>query len=144
MPNPFFEEIKADSFSKNNKLIGNLGEDIAEYFLKRKGFDILNRNYLKKWGEIDVIARKDKLIHFVEVKTISYQSIDGLKLAVTRGTYRPEEKVDEFKLKKISRAINSWILENNFQGDWQIDVMAVRVVTREKYALVKFLDNIIL
>lgn len=144
MSNPFLEDIKEKEKSENNKLIGGWGEDIAENFLKKKGFKIFDRNYLKKWGEIDIIAGKKNKVHFIEVKTVSYETKEILKQSVTRGTYRPEEKVDNSKIKKISRAINSWVSEKRFKGNWQIDIVTVRMVPREKYALVKYLDNIIL
>jgi len=47
--------------------IGRLGEDIATGYLKNRGFHIITRNYRKKWGEIDIIAKKDNVLHFVEV-----------------------------------------------------------------------------
>lgn len=51
--------------------IGRLGEEIAVKYLKNKGFLIITQNYLKKCGEIDIIAQKGKILHFVEVKTVS-------------------------------------------------------------------------
>ncbi|MBV9159572.1 MAG: YraN family protein [Candidatus Kaiserbacteria bacterium] len=48
--------------------IGDMGESIAAQYLERKGFRIIDRNYLKPWGEIDIIAEKSGIIHFVEVK----------------------------------------------------------------------------
>jgi putative endonuclease len=128
----------------NNKVIGKYGEDIAEKYMKNKGFEILARNYLKKWGEIDIVARGTNKIHFVEVKTVSYETKDVLLEAVTRRTWRPEENVHEFKLKKLYRVIESWMMENNCDLDWQIDVLAVRIVPREKYASVKYIPNIII
>ena len=127
-----------------NKEIGKIGEDIAENYLKNKGFDILCRNYLKKWGEIDIVTRRTDKIHFIEVKTVSYETKQDLKQAVTHGTWRPEENVHAYKLRKLSRAIESWLMENNCDLDWQIDVMAVRIVPREKYATVKYIPNVIL
>jgi Holliday junction resolvase-like predicted endonuclease len=50
---------------------GNLGEDIAAMFLMKHGFGIIERNYLRKWGEIDIVAKKGGVLHFVEVKTVS-------------------------------------------------------------------------
>lgn len=128
----------------NNKLTGNLGEEIGTKYLNNKGFEILNRNYLKKWGEIDIVTRRTGIVHFVEVKTVSYETKAYLKEAVSRGTWRPEENVHATKLKRLSRAIESWLMENNYEGDWQIDVLAVRVVPRDKYAQVKYIPNIIL
>ncbi len=127
-----------------NKVIGNLGETITVNYLKNKSFQILDRNYSKKWGEIDIVARENNIVHFVEVKTVSYETITDLELSVSRGTWRPEERVNEVKLRKINRVVQSWLIENDSNADWQIDVAAVRVVTREKYATIKFLDNVIL
>lgn len=132
------------SNKKNNKQTGNLGEEVATKYLEKKGFKILDRNYLKKWGEIDIVAFKDLKIHFVEVKTVSYETKEAILTGVSRGTWRPEENVHASKLKKLSRAIESWIMEHRYDGEWQIDVLAVKIVTREKYASVKYIPNIIL
>jgi putative endonuclease len=127
-----------------NKETGSLGERIAARYLQDHGFVVLEMNYLKKWGEIDVIAKKDDKIHFVEVKTVSYETKLDLEAAVTHGTWRPEENVHRHKLQKLARAIDSWIRERKWTGGWQVDVIAVRVVPRETYASVKYLNNIIL
>jgi putative endonuclease len=127
-----------------NKIVGNQGELITANYLKRKGFTLIEMNYLRKWGEIDVIVQKDQIIHFVEVKAVSYETKVYLERAVTHGTWRPEENVHAFKIKKLSRAIESWIADNNWKGDWQIDVAAVRIVPRETYATIKIIDNVIL
>jgi putative endonuclease len=124
--------------------IGGFGEDIAVSYLKKHGFTVLEVNYLKKWGEIDVVARGTDKIRFVEVKTVSYETKAKLQAAVTHGTWRPEENVHYSKIKKLYRAIESWIAENNYQGEWEIDIVAVRVVPREKYATVKYIPNIIM
>lgn len=124
--------------------IGAYGEEIAAKYLKNKGFSILDRNYLKKWGEIDLVARGTNGIHFVEVKTVSHETKSALQAAVSRGTWRPEENAHPQKLRRLHRAIETWISEQSYEGDWQIDVIAVRVVPREKYATAKYLPNIIM
>lgn len=53
----------------NSKQIGDYGEDLAERFLLEKGYLILERNYRKNTGEIDIIAAKNNSLVFVEVKT---------------------------------------------------------------------------
>ena len=123
--------------------VGAYGEEIAVNYLKKQGFVILDTNYLKKWGEIDIVARETNTIHFVEVKTVSYETKDLLKKAVSHGTWRPEENVNHQKLSKLNRAIESWLLENQCDLDWQIDIAAVRIVPREKYATIKYLLNVI-
>ncbi len=123
--------------------IGAFGEQIAENYLKNKGFKILELNYLKKWGEIDIVVRGTNIVRFIEVKTVSYETKSDLQSAISRGTWRPEENVHFSKLQRLNRAIESWIMENNYDGEWEIDVIAVRVVPREKYATVKYLPNVI-
>lgn len=128
---------------KNNKVIGDLGERVACKFLLSKGFEILERNFWRKWGEIDIVARKTNVIYFVEVKTVSHETRIDLQKAVSHGTWRPEEQVHQFKIGQIHKALESWIAENEYDGDWQIDVIAVRIVPRETYASVKHIQNII-
>lgn len=127
--------------------IGAYGEDIAVLYLKQHGHAILERNYLKKWGEIDIVSRETlenkPIIHFVEVKTVSYGTRAELERAVSYGTWRPEENVHAEKIKRLSRTIESWLLEKNDHSEWQIDIVAVRIVPAEKFATVKYLANII-
>jgi Holliday junction resolvase-like predicted endonuclease len=52
-----------------NKLTGNRGETLACEFLQKKGYKILQRNYRSKWGEVDIIAKINQMVVFVEVKT---------------------------------------------------------------------------
>ena len=49
--------------------VGDFGEEITAEYLEKNGYRILDRNYSKPFGEIDIIAIKDDLIAFVEVKT---------------------------------------------------------------------------
>ncbi len=143
--------------AKHNE-IGSVGEGIAAKWLMSKGFEIVERNYRKKWGEIDIVARlpsgqsretqrnaqKEQKIHFIEVKTVSYETIDQMKRYVSRETWRPEDNVHQSKLERLSRAIQTWILDRTYEGDWQFDVITVKVVPREKYASIKLIDNIVL
>lgn len=129
--------------AKHNE-IGKIGEDIASDWLVKKGFSIIERNYLKKWGEIDIVAHETNgKVHFVEVKTVSYETRDDLKRAVSYGTWRPEENVHKSKQQRLSRAIQSWLIEHPECDTWQIDIIAVRIIPDEKYAKVYYLENVI-
>lgn len=124
--------------------VGAEGEEVTGIWLKKHGFSIITTNYLKKWGEIDIIAKKEEIIHFIEVKTVSYETKQDLELAISRGTWRPEENAHPSKMRKVARTAETWCLEHNWEGEWQIDVAAVRIVPRERYATIKLLDNVIL
>lgn len=139
--------MKQSSKKGRKNRIGAYGEQITCAYLRRKGFDIIDTNYLKKWGEIDVVARETTnsqiSIRFVEVKTVSYGTRQQLQDSISRDTHRPEENVTQHKLRKLHRAIESWLLEHQYYGEWQIDVAAVRCVSQETYATMTYIENVI-
>ncbi len=140
--------MKQSDKKGERNIVGSYGEQIAAKYVSRLGWKVMEVNYLKKWGEIDIVAREtqnsQEIIHFIEVKTVSYETRSDLDKAVTHETWRPEENVHYHKIQRLNRAIESWIMEHNYEGEWQIDVAAVRVVTREKYATIKIILNIVL
>jgi putative endonuclease len=117
------------------QIIGNLGEDIGCKFLVKHGFAIKDRNYRKKWGELDIIAEKDNLLHFIEVKTVSH---------ITE--HNPEENVHPWKQKRLSRAIQTYLLEKKISEDieWQIDIMAIFLDFNTRKAKIRITENVIL
>ncbi len=102
---------------KENKTIGRIGEDLALSFLQEKGFVLVQRNWGKKWGEIDIICMDQGVLVFVEVKT---------KRGVLFGS--PEEMVGWRKLSQIQRIAS--VHPNPKGHPVRIDVVAV-VLTRE-------------
>jgi len=130
--------------TKNNtKKIGDLGEKVAQQYLIEHGFLVLEVNYWRKWGEIDIIAEdKEGLVHFVEVKTVSYETKGELEDAITSGAWRPEEQVTDRKLHQIHKALETWLSANNYNGDWGIDVIGVRMVPSVRYCTVNMITNV--
>ena len=128
--------------------VGIKGEDIACRYLEKKGYSIVCRNYLKKWGEIDIVAKKANLLHFVEVKTVT-REINLSFPNVTRGTegeYRPEDNLHPWKLKRLSRVIQSYLMEKyeDSEPDWQFDVAIVILDMKKKIANVRLMEDIVL
>jgi len=120
------------------KEIGKLGEDIAVKFLKKKSYKVLDRNFQKdikglKFGEIDIVAKKDGIIIFVEVKS--------LKQA---GGIAPEERVDFRKRKTIKKTAEIWLSEHKIPLDspWQIDILAIVLNFDSCKAKIKHFENI--
>ncbi len=64
--------------------IGNIGEDFTVEFLKSKGCEILDRNFTIKGGEIDIVAKKGNLVHFVEVKSRKKDPLTSASSAITQ------------------------------------------------------------
>lgn len=122
--------------SKKRKF-GDICEKIASKHLKKKGFAILERNYQKKWGEIDLITIDGKTIHFVEVKGSLFNP---------KYDHKPEENVHMWKTKRLWRAIQTWFMEHSDYEDfeWQIDIIAVLVDFNAKKAKLRWTKNVIL
>lgn len=127
--------------AKNTTKIGKLGEQIATKYLIERSFYIKERNYGKKFGEIDIIAEFNGVVHYVEVKSVSHKTIADLEYAFVSEGWQPEELVHERKLHQIRKAAEAWCSERGYSGLQQIDVVAVHYVPAEKYATVKLLEN---
>lgn len=123
--------------------IGNLGEDLAYRFLVERGFSIQDRNYRKKWGEIDIISYKNRKIYFVEVKTISRENTSDISRE--NDEYRAEENIHPWKLKRLGRTIQSYLLEHNAEdNDWQLDALIVTTNVLKRHAKIKHIKDIVL
>ena len=137
------------------QIIGKMGEDYACQYLKKQGYSIVERNYLKKWGELDIIAKKDKKIHFVEVKSVSRNlSVIRETLVAEQSTlrgeqndsYRAEDNIHPWKLKRLGRAIQSYLLDRDIPDDvdWQFDVVTVYIDMDKRQSNVLLLEDIVL
>lgn len=84
------------------KTVGDFGEDLVEEYLRNKGYDILDRNFRKAFGEIDIIARIDEIVVFVEVKTRKNKDFAN-----------PSEAVTISKQQKIIKASQAYLMEND-------------------------------
>ena len=123
----------------DKQVVGKLGEDLACVFLEKHGYEIIDRNYRKKWGELDIVAKKDGVLHFVEVKSVSHNVIHETD-------YQPEENVHPWKIKRLHRAIQTYLLEKNVsdETEWQLDILAVFLDLTTRKAKFRFTENIIL
>jgi len=126
--------------AKHNET-GVLGEAIAQKLLISKNFKIIELNYWKKWGEIDIIAEKvtrgTLITHFIEVKsTLRAPDTDV-------DAYNPIDHVHNKKIKRLKRVIQTYILDRKTK-EWQFDVIVVYINEKDKIAQCKYHDDIIL
>lgn len=98
-----------------SKKLGQYGENQAASYLRKKGFNIIKKNYYTRYGELDIICRKNREIIFVEVKT---------RRSINCGT--PEEAVTYKKIQRIKKAALIFLNENRlpFQG-LRFDVVTI-------------------
>ncbi len=122
------------------KQMGNLGERIAMNYLKKKGYQIIERNYVNtrgvKLGEIDIIAndnKKNELI-FVEVKTREFKKY---------GNTLPEENVNYQKMRKLERIACFYLQQKKLLNqNYRFDVVAIWVNWQTRTAKVKHIKSI--
>ena len=125
---------------KNIFSIGSRGEDIAERFLKKKGYRILARNYKNSTGyclgEIDIVAREEDTLVFVEVKTYK---------KTLRAHARPEEQITRAKLHKLNRVAQIYLAESNRKdAPYRFDAVSVLLDPHNEQKEVRHLKNIFL
>lgn len=116
---------------------GNLGEDIACIFLERKGFKVTDRNFSKPWGEIDIVATRADIVHFIEVKSISVRQFSR------ESDQRPEELVDERKLRKVSRTAALYMESSRDNREYQIDVVGVLLNKETRKARCRLYEQVL-
>lgn len=134
--------MKLDNRTAKRKL-GDIGENIACGFLEKRGFVVLERNYLKKWGEIDIVSRKGKIIHFVEVKSVSYATLKNVSHG-TDGEFRPEDNMHPGKLKRLARTMQTYMLHKKLVSDFQLDLITVKMDMATRLARVEMIENIVI
>ena len=132
-------------FTSKTQKIGKIGENIAKKFLMKHKFSIKDLNYTKKWGEIDIIAEKSNKLYFVEVKSVVKNNLDNVTHK-TLDLYRPEDNMHPWKLKRLSRTIQTYLLNNNYEEskEWEFDLLVVFMDIERKQAKVKHIKDIIL
>jgi len=84
-----------------NRIKGNQGEEMAADYLKNHGYQIIDQNNSTKFGELDIIASRNKILVFIEVK---------FKQTEDFGT--PEEMIGKNKLMQVKRTAEMYLLTN--------------------------------
>ena len=110
---------------------GILGEQLACDFLSKNGYDIVETNYRCPEGEIDIVAQRDDMLVFVEVRT---------KRSRQFGT--PEESITKTKMKRL-RAVAARYQQahDDLPQLWRIDVVAIELDHKNKPSRIELIEN---
>lgn len=105
--------------------LGKWGEKKAVEYLQNKGYKIIEKNFKRKWGELDIVAQKEKTIIFCEVKTIAKQSEDE--------PFFPEDEINEKKEKQLRKMVQIYLSSKKISPETpcQIDVIAIESINNE-------------
>jgi len=118
----------------DTKELGYLAEGIARHYLIKRGYKILAANYKMSFGEIDIVAQKDKSVIFAEVKANKD----------TAPEFSPEIRVDYKKKNKLINLATAYMLNQKMKDrdlDWQIDIISVIFDSENKKAKIKHFKN---
>ena len=102
---------------------GNLAEDQAVSYLHDNGFKIVERNFYSRFGEIDIVALKDDVLHFVEVKS---------------GKGEPIYKITPSKVSKIQKTIQFFLNKTKLDFDYCLDGLIIKDDEIELYENIGF------
>lgn len=100
----------------DNKATGKQGEDLAVNYLTQNGFTILHRNWRHRYVEIDIIAYKGKVVHFIEVKTRTGTAFG-----------RPEEAVSKKKMEQMKLGAEEYQYRHPEWKYVRFDVLAINI-----------------
>lgn len=110
---------------------GRLGEKLAQEFLRKRGFTIIDTNYRCQEGEIDIVALQDDCLVFVEVRA---------KMSLAFGN--PEESVTHTKKKRLIAAAQHYRQNHdNLPESWRIDFVAVELNHGAKPLRIELIEN---
>lgn len=94
--------------------LGKKGEELASVYLASRGYEVLHRNWVYGRREIDIIARRGKFLHFVEVKS-KRDTGDG----------HPEDKVNRAKFRNLLKAADEYLALHPGHRYVQYDILAI-------------------
>ena len=129
-------QVKLAVDKTTTKELGFLAENIAARHLEGQGYQVIGRNYRQPWGEIDVIAQKDDVIFFVEVK--------ANRKEFAAGGFEPEGRVNPTKLDKIIKTAFLYMEYElkNPELAWQVDIISVTFNQDKQNAKIKHFTNV--
>lgn len=114
--------------AKNSTLTGQKAERAAATYLEMRGYKIIEQNWRQPRCEIDIIAKKNKIIYFVEVKyRRDYEQGGGL------------EAITETKLRQMRYAAQMWVEETEWSGQFQLSAIEIAGL---EFAVISFIDSV--
>ena len=132
-----------DISTYTHKDTGNLGERVATEYFRRHGYHVVARNTAFKAGELDIIVKKDSVIHIIEVKTSVCEEFPSISGKNDSSEYNPAYNLHKYKIQKVVRTAKWYIASIYWKGEWQIDAVLVWIRRRDGMARVQHIPQIV-
>lgn len=116
-----------------NSKVGQSGEVIAKRYLQKKGYRVIEQNYRTRYAEIDLIARSDDILVFIEVKTRKDERL---------GT--PEESIKKGKIRRLIRNAEAYAARMSYAGKSRIDAICIVLDENGRVNRISHYENITL
>ncbi|HET7320381.1 MAG TPA: YraN family protein [Candidatus Saccharimonadales bacterium] len=113
----------------NSTRTGHKAEEAAKVYLEMRGYKVVEQNYRRSRCEIDIVAQKGDIMHFVEVK---YRKHDGQGSGL--------EYVTATKLKQMQFAADTWVDEYKWHGDYQLSAIEI---AGTDFVVLSFIENVL-
>lgn len=111
--------------------LGESGERLARRRLLELGYEILDTNYRCRWGEVDIVARLNDAIVFVEVKNRRTSSFG-----------QPEEAITDAKAERLIATAETYLEEHDLSNShWRIDLISVQIDRNGRVLPLRHLEN---
>lgn len=112
--------------------LGLAAEEAVCTHLREAGFAILDRNWRRPWGELDIVTQRQGIVHFVEVKASSRQIVG----------FDPFLRANGWKMHKVQRTAQTWLSSHRFgpNTEWQMDIASV--IMTASGPLIEIFENI--
>lgn len=107
---------------------GRKAEVAAGVYLEMRGFKIIEQNWRLPRYEIDIVASKDDIVHFIEVK---YRASNDQGSGF--------DAITESKIKQMRRAAWAWVEQNKWHGEY---VLSAVEVAGKKFSVIGFIENV--
>ena len=124
--------MKQSIHPNHKQSLGKYGEDLASDYLVRHGYHLIRRNFKARYGEIDIIAMKNSILVFIEVKTRI-----GKKYGI------PEEAVTQRKIHEVTLTAEYYYLLNpQLPKAHRVDVIAIELFPDKTIKDLRHIENI--
>lgn len=114
---------------------GAIGEDIAVKHLVKQRYRIVDRNFRKPWGEIDIIAEKQGLLVFAEVKALTINPSSGR-------IFRPEDHFTRQKMRRLLRTCRLYVQSLRREVPWRLDLITIELEPDGSVADIRHIEDV--